>query len=431
MLANTEFNSNLDLRWTIAWICLMTGMSLFFSLNIFSLKTFSRVKMQEAFKSRKKEKLFDCFMENQQSLLLACFFFFMITNIAVILLLAMLFEPAKLILLFISAIVILEIFCVLIPYSWARHTSEYILARTYKPLMFFALVAKPFLYVFKLHDTIVMRLSGVAQTTPDQEQEERQEELLSVVEQGIIEGVVDKEEMEMIENVLELSDTTADEIMTPRTDMVALNATNDLQVVLETISNAGHSRIPVYENNIDNIIGLVYAKDLLAEIGKNPSEFNLREKMREAYFVPETKPLRVLLHEFQNQKLHIAIVLDEYGGTAGIVTIEDILEELVGEIVDEYEETPPEEINRIDEITFEIDARLHIDDFNNEFDVNLPEDEDYDTVGGFVFSHLGMIPKTGKTFEHENLSFTISSAGPRRIKRIKIQKIQQKENPNQ
>jgi len=136
----------------------------------------------------------------------------------------------------------------------------------------------------------------------------------------------------------------------------------------------------------------------------------------------ETKQLRVLLHEFQNQKLHIAVVLDEYGGTAGIVTLEDILEELVGEIADEYEETPPEPIKRMDENTIEVDARTSIDDVNDEFEVNLPEDEDYETIGGFVFSRLGYIPKANESFDYENLKFTIASAEARRIKRITIQK---------
>jgi putative hemolysin len=212
--------------------------------------------------------------------------------------------------------------------------------------------------------------------------------------------------------------------MTPRTDLIAINIKEGLEGVLKTISDAGHSRIPVYENNIDNIIGLVYAKDLLSEIGKDISGFKLLDKMRDAYFVPETKPLRDLLHEFQNQKLHIAVVLDEYGGTAGIVTIEDILEELVGEIVDEYEETPQQEFKRIDETTVDIDARMHIDDLNEEFDIALPEEEDYDTVGGFVFSHLGYIPKTGETFEHKGLEIAITAAETRKIIRIKIQKIQ-------
>jgi len=226
----------------------------------------------------------------------------------------------------------------------------------------------------------------------------------------------------MIENVLELSDTAADEIMTPRTDIVAVEVNSDLTTILETINTAGHTRVPVYEENIDKIIGLIYAKDLLTEIGKNPADFKLRDKIRDAYFVPETKPLRTLLHEFQSRKLHIAIVLDEYGGTAGIVTLEDIIEELVGEITDEYEEIPPEPIKKIDRNTIEADARTYVDDLNDQFDLSLPEDEDYDTIGGFVFSHLGYVPKTGESFDYDNLKFTITSAEARRIKRIRIQK---------
>ena len=223
--------------------------------------------------------------------------------------------------------------------------------------------------------------------------------------------------------MLELSDRTVDEIMTPRTDIVAVEVKSDWQTVLNIITGAGHSRVPVYENNIDNIVGLIYAKDLLTGFGKNQADFTLRNETRGAYFVPETKTLRVLLHEFQNQKLHIAVVLDEYGGTAGIVTLEDILEELVGEITDEFEKSPPEPIRKIDQNTIEADARTYIDDLNDQFEVNLPEDEDYETIGGFVFSHLGYIPKTGENFDYENLKFTITSAETRRIKQIKIQKI--------
>jgi CBS domain containing-hemolysin-like protein len=144
--------------------------------------------------------------------------------------------------------------------------------------------------------------------------------------------------------------------------------------------------------------------------------------------VPETKPLRELLHEFQDQKLHIAVVLDEYGGTAGIVTLEDIIEELVGEIADEYEETAPEPIVEIDAETIEVDARTYIDDLNDQFEMNLPEDEDYDTVGGFVFSHLGSIPKTGDSFDYKNLRFNITLAEARRVNRIRIQKLPEREN---
>jgi CBS domain containing-hemolysin-like protein len=390
--------------------------------------------LQEAFKAIGKEdvleNLTDRLAENAEKLILTCSLYRLILNMVILLLLVGIFEAIRqgplragdYFLTFIIAAVLFSVLSLAIPHAWAKYAGENVLSRTYKFLLFFATIASPLLYFLELYDGFVRRLAGVVETTPDQLQEEKQEEFLNGLEQRRMEGVVDEEEQEMIENVLELSDTAAGEIMTPRTDIVALDAQSDLQTVLETINNAGHTRVPVYEKNIDNIIGLVYAKDLLAEVGKSAADFRLRDKIRQAYFVPETKALRVLLHEFQNQKLHIAIVLDEYGGTAGIVTLEDILEELVGEITDEYEKTPAKPVKKVDQNTIETDARTYIDDLNDEFELNLPEDEDYDTVGGFVFSHLGYIPRTGDTFQYEQLKFTITSAEARRIRRIKIQK---------
>ena len=420
-----------EVGWLVLLICLFTGLSLFFSLNNLALRTFSRLKLQEAFKTANKEALVDNFVENVEKLILTCSLFTLLANITILLVLFALLATKSYILVFIIALLIFTIFTLTIPHAWAKHTGEKILSRTHRLLELFAYIATPALFLFRIHDGLVRRLAGVTQMPPDQAQEEKQEEILSVVERGKMEGVVDAEEMEMIENVLELSDTTAEEIMTPRTDVIAVKADDDLQTILKTISEAGHSRIPVYEKNIDNIIGLIYAKDLLDQVGKTDGDFNLRDKMRKAYFVPETKPLRALLHEFQNQKLHIAVVLDEYGGTAGIVTIEDILEELVGEIVDEYEEAPPAAIKKLSETTIEADARMYIDDLNEKFELALPEDEDYDTLGGFVFSHLGYIPKTGETFDYENVKFTITAAEPRRIKRVRIQKRPAKEKTNQ
>ncbi len=418
-------------------VCLLVGGTTFFSVNAIALRTFSRLQLHEAFKrSGKKEKareLTDKLIANAEKLVLACSLYRIIFNIGILLLLLYIFSEraafetkasivltvGDLALALAIAAALFSIFALAIPHAWAKYTGEEILSRTHTLLMLFAAAASPLLCIFRLHDRLVRRLAGVTETTP----QDQQEEFLSDLEEHRMEGAVDEEEQEMIENVLELSETDADEIMTPRTDIVALEAGADLQKVLETIATAGHTRVPVYEGNIDNIIGLVYAKDLLGEIGKDPSDFKLRDRIREAYFVPETKLLRVLLHEFQNQKLHIAVVLDEYGGTAGIVTLEDILEELVGEITDEYEEIPPEPIRQIDADTIEVDARTYIDDLNDEFELNLPEEEDYDTIGGFVFSRLGYIPKNDETLEYENLKFTITAAEARRIKRIKIQKI--------
>jgi len=420
--------------WMVLLICGLTCGALFFSVNSIALRTFSRAKLQDAFKTSNKElnheELIERLVENTEKMILTCSLYRVVINMCILLLLASLFttlHPAEsrigdYLLTFIVAIIIFSTFGLAVPHAWAKYAGEKILSRTYKLLLFFTITVSPFLYLWAFIDSLVRRLAGVTETTPEEQQEEKQQDFLNGLEQHRTEGVLDEEQQEMIENVLELSETTAGEIMTPRTDMIAVEVNSSLQEVLKTITDAGHTRVPVYEENIDNIIGLIYAKDLLSEIGKDQADFRLRDKMREAYFVPETKPLRILLHEFQNQKQHIAVVLDEYGGTAGVVTLEDILEELVGEITDEYEEIPPEPVRKIDQNTIDVDARTYVDDLNDQFELNLPEDEDYDTIGGFVFSRLGYIPKTGENFDYENLKFTIASAEARRIRRVKIQK---------
>ncbi|OHB76991.1 MAG: hypothetical protein A2Z25_18910 [Planctomycetes bacterium RBG_16_55_9] len=423
--------------WAVLVICLLAGGTLFFSVNAVALRTYSHAKLQEALKTAYKKNdprdILEQLIENEDRLCLACALYRLIFNMCILLILvAILVHPGRpehrenptlgYCLTFFAAMAIFSVFWLAIPHAWAKYAGEKILSRSYRVLLFTAMIVSPALYVFKLYDGLVRRLAGVAESTPEEQHEEKQEEFLTDLEQHRTEGTLDEEEQEMIENVLELSSSTADEIMTPRTDIVAVEVSSDLPKVIETITSGGNTRVPVYEDNIDNIIGMVYAKDLLTEIGREPADFKLRQKMRAAYFVPETKPLRALLHEFQTQKLHIAVVLDEYGGTAGMVTLEDILEELVGEITDEYEQTPPEPIKRIDQGTIEVDARTSIDDVNDELELGLPEDEDYETVGGFVFSLLGYIPKTNESFEYENLKFTIASAEARRIKRIRIQK---------
>ena len=418
-----------SIGWTVCLIFFLTAGTLFFSTVAAALRTFSRVKLQEALKAGNKEKLMDSLLESTEKLTWSCSLYRLIFNMGILISLLAFFSDARIpgsmlgnyFISAVIAILIFLIFSLAIPHAWAKYGGEKILSRTYKLLMFSAAILIPVLYVLKFTDAFVRRLAGVVETTPQEQQEEKQEEFLNGLEQHKMEGVVDEEEQEMIENVLELSETTVDEIMTPRTDIVGVEVNSNLQTILETINNAGHTRVPVYEEKIDRIIGFIYAKDLLSEIGKDPANFNLRDRKREAYFVPETKTLRVLLHEFQNQKLHIAVVLDEYGGTAGIVTLEDILEELVGEITDEYEKSEPEPIRKINENTFELDARTYVDDLNDRFELNLPEDEDYDTIGGFVFSYLGYIPKTGETFDYENMKFVIVAAEARKVKRIRIQ----------
>lgn len=429
----------MDVWIWIVCIILVTILSSFFSTNTIALRTFSHVKLAESLKRRNKEEKIDAITEKKESVLLSCSLFRLICNMIVMFLLLGMFaarQESKLQLIdFLAAfgisILLLSVFILAVPHALAKYAGEEILSVTYRILFGFSYLAAPALYVFRLYDMLVKRLAGVPEATTEEMQEEKHEEFLTGLEQQRMEGVVDEEEQEMIESVLELSDTTADEIMTPRTEVVALDVNSGLSEILKIIIEAGHSRLPVYEENIDNIIGFIYAKDLLTEVGKETNGFELRSKLREAYFVPETKSLRTLLHEFQNQKLHIAVVLDEYGGTAGIVTIEDILEELVGEITDEYESTPPKFIKVINEKTIDVDARTPIDDLNDRFDLDLPEDEDYETIGGFVFSYLGYIPKATETFMYENLKFTITGAEKRKVKKLRIEKMIEQTNAGQ
>jgi CBS domain containing-hemolysin-like protein len=411
--------------WLIAGICFSAFCALFFSLHAAAFPVFSRVKLGEYLKKQGKERYAEGLVNHSESLMLASSLYRLFFNMAILVLLlaasagegGVLGVWDYLITVF-AGLAIFLVFSLAVPYAMAKYAGERIISRTYRMMMIFEFLVRPVIYIIRIYDEVVKRLTGAMESTI----EEQQEEFLTELEQQKLEGVVDEEEREMIENVLELSDTAVNEIMTPRTDIVALEVKSDFDSILALINERGHSRLPVYEENIDNIVGLVYAKDLLAEFGREDEKFDLRHKMRQAYFVPETKTIRLLLHDFQNQKLHIAIVLDEYGGTAGIVTIEDILEELVGEIVDEYEEPEPEQIQKIDENTVEVDARTYIDDLNDEFEWSLPEEEDYETIGGFVFSYLGYIPKTGEKFEYQDLDFTISSAKSRKIERIRIQK---------
>lgn len=426
-----------DVGWCIIVILISSFAAFFFSLHKLALSMFSKVRLCDAYEEAGKSDKTELISQNQERLVLVCSFFLRIANLITFISIAFFVfrtgqipAAADFIIIF-ALCAVLSIFNLAVPFAWAKYSGEKILVRTYPVLLICSAIAFPFLKIFQINDILVRRLSGFVETTADKKQDQQQEEFLNEVEERMMEGVVDSEQQEMIEHVLELGETCADEIMTPRTDVVALNVQSNLETVLDVITSAGHSRIPVYEDNIDKIIGMVYAKDLLTEIGKDPLEFDLHKKLRKPYFVPESKPLKVLLNEFKKSKLHIAVVLDEYGGTAGIVTIEDILEQLVGDIEDEYEQPSKESFYRIDENTADVDARIYIDDFNNDFNVELPEDQDYDTLGGFVFSHLGYIPKSGEQFEHNNIKFTIAQADERSIKRIKVEKIAQSKSAEQ
>ena len=272
-------------------------------------------------------------------------------------------------------------------------------------------------------DDSVRRATGATMVVEPAATIER--EILSAVEEGEKEGVVDEQEREMIESVIQFRATTAGQIMTPRPEIIALELGSTLNHVKQTLEESGHSRIPVYDGTLDHVVGILYARDLLKFLGQATLKFDIRSAMRPAYFVPDTKPLRDLLHDFRVKKVHLAIVLDEYGGTTGLVTIEDVLEELVGDISDEHEPLEPAMFKPLSETTAEADARMYIDQLNRRMSLNLPEDAGYDTVGGYVTTTLGRIPEAGTSFEHEGAKFTVLDAEPQKVNRVRIELIPQ------
>ncbi|MGZ6308688.1 MAG: CNNM domain-containing protein [Ktedonobacterales bacterium] len=245
-----------------------------------------------------------------------------------------------------------------------------------------------------------------------------EEELRMLVEVGEQEGVLEEEEREMIHNVFELADTSVREVMVPRIDMVTIEADAGVDEAIGIIIQGGQSRIPVFDDSIDNIIGVLYAKDLLRVMATHERPKAVRQLVRPAYFVPESKRLDDLLHELQQQRVHMAIVLDEYGSVAGLVTIEDLVEEIIGDILDEYDKE--EKIfERISDNEFIVDAKISLDELNEELETNLTS-EDYETLGGFIYAQLDKIPTIGDTVHYDGLTLTVLGTKGRRITKVKI-----------
>jgi putative hemolysin len=249
--------------------------------------------------------------------------------------------------------------------------------------------------------------------------EEIAEEILSVVEEGAREGALDAREKEMIEGVIDLRGVSAGTIMTPRTDLVCIPVGTTAKEAIEHAGVRRLSRLPVYRGTPDDIIGILHLKDLLPYLarGETPA---IEKLLRRPLLVPGSKNVGDLLHEMKASRTHMAIVLDEYGGTAGVVTIEDILEEIVGEIEDEHESGTDEDLVLINENAATVDGRAHVADLNKALRLEVPESDEYDTVGGLLFSLLGRVPEPGEHYDMNGIRFTILEADERRIGRVKV-----------
>jgi putative hemolysin len=307
-------------------------------------------------------------------------------------------------------ILVLTTFGEVLPMTLAVKYPERFLGVARFPVAWLATLLAPVRALLAGLTTLMVRLIGRdRQAQP----ELTEEELRTLVDVGASEGVVEREEREMIHKVFELEDTLVRSVMVPRTDMFCLDVTTPADRILPGIRENLHSRVPVYEGSIDVIVGILYARDLLPYVRGLPADFDLRAHLHPPYFVPESKRADVLLQEFQAKKLQLAIVVDEYGGTAGLVTIEDLLEELVGEISDEYDE-PERLIQRVDANTFRVAGKLPIDELNAATGLRI-SNETYDTVGGWVLDLFGRVPRRGEQVATPELTVTVEKVERTRV----------------
>lgn len=414
---------------TSIWVAVASAfVSCFFALVSYSLRISRRSALEEAFSGPGGKEKLDILERNLSALRWTMSFCRSLANVVMTIALMIAFGALDrvgwdLVAAVAISLAIISIFSIAIPQVWGSYAGEKVIRATLGIQLAVRYLFYPVAALMNAFDLPIRRLSGVASDEAENG-EAAKAEILQVASDGVAEGAVDAEEADMIESVMEFGDTRAAEIMTPRTDLFAIPVTMTWREAGGKIVEAGHTRVPVYENDQDNIIGVLYAKDLLGLLS-DPKDVPLRQIIRKPFFVPETKPLDDLLKDFKRLKVHIAIILDEYGGTAGICTIEDLLEQIVGEISDEYDQEEPEELRKISDMVVEIDSRMYVDDLNDALGLDLPEDEDYDTVAGFVFSELGYIPEVGESLNAHGARFHVLAADERKIIRLRVERVDQ------
>jgi CBS domain containing-hemolysin-like protein len=309
------------------------------------------------------------------------------------------------------------LFGLFVPRSIGRKHAKQVLLLMVFPLELITWVTRPLVAVLFFLTRVVTAPFGA---DPNEGTLISEEDIKAVIETGEEQGVLDVQERDMLHSVFALGDKQVHEVMVPRTDIVAIDVNTPPQEVLESVVSAGHSRIPVYEGSSDQIIGVLYVKDLFRRLARGEKDVTVRPFLRPAQFVPETKKVDEQLREMQRAKVHIAIVVDEYGGTAGLVTIEDLVEEIVGEIRDEYD-VERELVLPVSEHEAVMDARVPFSEVQETFGIDSPEGVDeFDTLGGFVTHELGRLPKVGETVKSNGVKFVVESIDGRRVGRVRV-----------
>lgn len=314
--------------------------------------------------------------------------------------------------------ILIFIYGEMIPKTFAAKNASKVALLVALPISWLTKVFYPLVYVFiQIANLFIKMLGGSGMS---QGPFVTEDEIKTIVSVGAEEGVIESEEEEMIHSIFDFTDTIAREVMVPRTDMAAVEVDESLRDLLSVVTHTGHSRIPVYKESMDQIQGVAYAKDLLPFISRGELEFPVAKIMRPAYIVPETMNVSSLLTELKRRKVHMAILVDEYGGTAGLATIEDLIEEIVGEIFDEYD-LEEVGVEHIDENTVRVDAMTSIEEVEELLGSEFP-DCDCDTIGGLISTLFGKIPDPGESIEWENISFTVENVEDNRVKKVLIKR---------
>jgi putative hemolysin len=311
------------------------------------------------------------------------------------------------------------VFGELVPKRIALHKPEAISMFCVKPISLVSKIASPFIKLLTFSTNLVTKPFGLNEGNT--EEMLSREEIKTLVKEGQAHGVLNRKEKEMIDSIMEFDDKMAKEVMTPRINVFSIDISEPIEEYIDELMKAKYSRIPVYSEDVDNIIGILFIKDYLREAVKHgPSNVKLKSILRKPYFVPDSKFIRDLFRELQQSKKQIAILINEYGGFAGIVTMEDLVEEVMGEIEDEYDPGLAR-ILKLDSNTYIIDGLVSIGELNNKLDLDLYS-ENYDTISGYLIDQIGFIPKEedDRTIEIDNLIFKLESVKHKRIDKVKL-----------
>ena len=407
-------------------------LSAFFSSSEVALFSFDKKKIRDFKKEHRISGLYvQLLLENPKRLLVTILLGNTIVNVgASIISVVIAFQLAKiynisediaLILQIVIVTVLILLFCETTPKLWAQKYPKQVARFAAIPLYWISIVFYP---VSKILTDILKTLTS--KITFDKSKSVLQGvEITDLADLSIEKGTIEEGEHELIHGIVSFKTVTVREIMTPRVDITSVSVEDSFDELMNIINESGHSRIPLYENSLDKIIGIIYAKDLLPYLKNSDSRktLSLRKIAREALFVPGTKLINQLLHDFQDKNMHLGIVVDEYGGTAGLISLEDILEEIVGEIRDEYDKEEIE-ISKLSDSSYLILGKVSIDELNELLDQDYSsENDDYDTVGGFIFNHAGSIPQQGFHFIQNNYRFTVKEVLNKRINKVLVEKI--------